>query len=457
MVTNKIFGILSTLGGVKADRCPDVVQFIESSCEIPAFFDGKDHLKYARECIRKDNGGIFPTVDDYRAAGFPLPSSVERYGSISAINVELPALLGNIALIAFNKTMTKVTNESTDYTEVEDKVRKALDDITSAVTSDVDINIEPILYTKSDVLAEGIKTSIEEIDRLTYGFQRKSIATIAAYTGHGKSTLIESIVYNNARLGKKCLIFSLELPPEHVWAHFEQRYAYESGIDVDKKDVSFRSLNDSTADRVIALQEQFKQEIGNNIAVVDESAFKSSDAMRKVLIDYSCLNKFLEKIAKKLGGLDVVVFDHVNQIELLYPDCGNRAIKAFQSSVKTFVDERGLSPVFIQACQANREGYRYALRNNGKYLPTAVGDLNEVERSSAYLIFLYTDDDDAHSDNTRVTFAKHRFGQRYEDVVNVPFHPEITSVGSGEAIDVSKDVDFSGATFGGGGDFGDPF
>lgn len=85
----------------------------------------------------------------------------------------------------------------------------------------------------------------------------------------------------------------------------------------------------------------------------------------------------MRQISTKLGGLDIVAFDHVGQFELMFPDCGNQIIKAIQSFTKTFVDDRGVRPVSIMAVQANRQGEMRARKRSGVYDLQAISDLNE--------------------------------------------------------------------------------
>lgn len=109
------------------------------------------------------------------------------------------------------------------------------------------------------------------------------------------------------------------------------------------------------------------------------------------------------------------------------------------------------------ACQCNRDGLKRATKRNGVYDVTAISDLNEVERASAYIVFLYTPEDKAISQETVVTLAKHRLGTTLSEPTPVAFVPSVSIVGSTvEQISYTDDLSSLGeefGDFGGGGDF----
>ena len=158
------------------------------------------------------------------------------------------------------------------------------------------------------------------------------------------------------------------------------------------------------------------------------------------MLNYKMFSALVRKIASKLGGLDLVVFDHVGQFELMFPDCGNQIIKSIQSFSKTFVDANGTKPVSIMAVQTNRQGESRARKRGGVYDIQAISDLNEVERTSTYIVFMYTSDDMKIMQETKVTLAKHRLGAVIPEPIVTTFNPSIITVGAAvENVSMSDD------------------
>ena len=439
-ITDMTYTVLRTVGALKVEDSPEVVRFLRFVSDLPTSFSGKDRCMYAYSCANEY--GQFPTEKDYAAKDLPLTSG-DVLGSMAGVLDTIEHLTASIKMDSLNKQFMQANNESTDYDYISDKMSEAIEGLKSINSSYDNIDITPIVYTPRTELSEGIKSGVPELDKLTMGWQRTTIATVAAFTGHGKSTFLNSMIYNAASEGRKIVLFSLELSREIAWACFEQRWNWEHGVECDRTEFTFRALNNKRTEGVLANQEEYQTVIASNIAVIDESSFENKKQLKAVLSDYTEMNNLLESLAKKLGGLDMVCIDHVGQIDLMFGtsgnkgEFGNRAIKTFQSSAKTFKDQRDISPVFIQAVQCNREGYKRALTHNGQYLLTAIGDLNEVERSSSYVVFLYTDEDDKACETTRMTLTKNRLGQVFTEPIAVPFLPQYTKVGNDFSLENS--------------------
>ena len=79
--------------------------------------------------------------------------------------------------------------------------------------------------------------------------------------------------------------------------------------------------------------------------------------------------------------------------------------------------------------QTNRQGLQRAQRRNGKYDLQAISDLNEVERSSFYCIFMYTSDDMKLLQETKIMLLKHRLGALVTEPVSISFNPAVFVVG----------------------------
>ena len=63
------------------------------------------------------------------------------------------------------------------------------------------------------------------------------------------------------------------------------------------------------------------------------------------------------------------------------------------SAGKLYVNSKEKYLVTVGCAQTNREGNKRAEKNKGSYDLQALADLNELERSASYVVFLYTSDD----------------------------------------------------------------
>ena len=173
------------------------------------------------------------------------------------------------------------------------------------------------------------------------------------------------------------------------------------------------------------LRPLFNEWVKPRLKIVDEALLS-----KQFISDYQFIKVVYADLAEKLGGrLDLVVYDHVGQIELMHPEKGNATLRNITSAGKSFMNSDGSFPVTLWACQTNRTGYERALRRQGKYDLLAIGDLNEVERSSSYVIFLFKENE-AVVQELKITMAKHRFGALIPEPVSVAFNPAVYTVGA---------------------------
>lgn len=333
--------------------------------------------------------------------------------------------------------LIEVFNTSATLDDAVAKVQSLVEGTT--VHTDEDF-IKPVLYSDTlDTPVNTVKSYIDCVDTLTGGFVRGQIATIGAFTGHGKSTAWLSIIYANAKRGKKCVYLSLELPVFMVWLELQARYLYEEKhVNVTITDLIQQKLNKEAADAAKKYEKDFMREIGDNIYVCD-----SSELSKAITQSSTAWLQLYRRWDKHLGGLDLVVHDHVGQYNLLYPDQGNVIVKLIQDCTVRFRSMvSGEAAVTGFAIQCNREGYRRACRREGVYDLVAIGDLNEVERSSAYVVFMFTPDEKKIMQETVVTVAKTRLGPTLQEPTPVSFIPEVITVGNSVEM-VSYGDDFS--------------
>lgn len=422
---------LFSIAGKKTNQViDDVIQTFLESEFVPA--TDKKVLKHTVEVAKNGN---YPS-DNYYSQFYTQPEF--KYKSLSEILTYSKKALDFYKQQGLNRALMTAMNDSNSSNELLTKVEELLS-IDDRSESDEEFDdFKPVLYSDEKGKPEtlGIQSGVSEIDTVTNGFQYGCILAICAFTSHGKSTLVDSILFKNALEGKKCCIVSLELAPRIVWSFLQARYLYQvKGLQVSSQDILFRKLTSDTEKKVSEYDEDFKRDICDNLLIIDESLLP-----KKVVTNYQALMKLFRKIESKLGGLDLVAFDHVGQFELMFPTMGNQILKVLQSVAKTYVNKSGTNISMIWAVQCNREGEKRARKRGGVYDMQAISDLNEVERSATYVLFMYTSDDMKVVQETKMTLSKHRLGSPITEPITVNFNPAISTVGSTvEKVQMSDD------------------
>lgn len=299
-------------------------------------------------------------------------STGKTYKALSEILSYVDKIKDFYNLTKLQGDLISAVNKSDDFGSLKDSVQKLADSADKESTTDA-----PSVFSFCDYdqrpYSEGIKIGVPDIDNATNGIQPGNVACIAGFTGAGKSTFCNSIVAKNVFQGKKACIVSLEMSPELVWMQFETRWLFEvKGVQVTSDMLLFKKLPNDLKEKVVQYDTEFKDTVGKNLIILDESHIDKS-----IVLSYKRLCNLFSKIENQLHGLDLVVWDHVGQLELLYPTFGNQIIKQIQAFTKTYVNSKGVHPISIIAVQCNREGNKRATKRNGVYDLQAIADLNE--------------------------------------------------------------------------------
>lgn len=343
------------------------------------------------------------------------------------------------------------TNESNTSKELIEKVSSVLVEMDSSSDGELD-EYKPQTYSQiiKKPYADGYFLGVPEIDQLTSGFQPGTVGCIAAFVAEGKSTTAISFMFKNALAKKYCVLFSLEMSPEILWMQLQARYLFEvKGVDISAQDLIFKKLTEENTKLIEKYDKDFREEVGKYIMIVDEAVLSKA-----IIGDAKLLGRLFKKIQVELGGLDITVWDHVGQLELMYPDMGNAAVRNITSATKTYLNQDGIRLFSFLAVQTNREGKKRATRRDGIYDLMAISDLNEVERSCTYCIFMFTSDESKIVQETKMSMLKHRLGSVLPDPATVTFNPSIITVGTTlEKISASaEDLEIAFSS-----DFDDPF
>lgn len=368
-------------------------------------------------------------IDCAESGGYPAPAYLQQFSLFNpplqpiSTEAELSVYLNSVSRVLEKHSLrTRVIN-AINSDDLEKELQGVMDDTHTTVSYDYTNGLSE---DDSEAVKSEINTGVFEIDDITHNFVGGTVATIAAFTSHGKSTACVSAVYKAMKNDKKCCYFSLELPPSVVIKQFFTRWLFDKhNVVCTFSDLLQGTMDATTATRVNSLKPEFNAWVKERLIIVDEALLTKS-----FISDFRHIKSVYSDISDKLGGaVHLIVYDHVGQIELMHPDKGNQTLRNITSAGKTYTNSDGSMPVTLWACQVNREGYARAIRRQGKYDLLAIADLNEVERSSSYVIFLFKENE-AVVQELKVTMPKHRYGALIPEPVPVSFNPAVYTFGS---------------------------
>ena len=167
--------------------------------------------------------------------------------------------------------------------------------------------------------------------------------------------------------------------------------------------------------------------IKGKVYIVDETELESYSF-------YSFEAKFreIDKLAiQETGrGIDLFVIDHA---QLLKFDTSMKGIGNETNIVNTYVSffrqcvlnwiKSGRQVSGLILSQASREGYKEAVRHEGKYRLTALADANELERAASLVLSVYSSDSLKQINSAKVQILKNRDGQAWEYPMEVFVDP----------------------------------
>jgi KaiC/GvpD/RAD55 family RecA-like ATPase len=325
--------------------------------------------------------GNYPSLSYLHGMGVP-PQEFIPPGSESELKVLCKEVIEETLNSQLDQELLKVINSEESYKSKQILLK---DIINSNVLERESIQFTCQVEEFTDTSESDIRLGVSDVDEVTHGFQRGSLVSLCGFTSHGKSTLAISCVYCNLKLGKKVLIFSLEVTPRLVMLQLFSRWLFEEkSLSVTSVELMSGDIQEKIKVRVVECRLEFNAWIKDKLVVLDETSIT-----KFFVKDFAVVSDIYEQAFAQLGGLDLVVYDHFNQLELMFQDLGNVAIKSITSAGKTF---RTL-PVTVGCVQVNREGFKRARSRGGVFDLTSIGDLHEIERSSAYVVFMFTNSD----------------------------------------------------------------
>ena len=309
---------------------------------------------------------------------------------------------------------------------------------------------------KNKVIDTGIKSGVNLIDNEIGGLQPGAITTILGFAGSFKTTWALNMVYNAIQNKKNILYLSLEVTKEHIYYDLLSRHSFDSKFKkrVEHFDLKHRKLSDEDYTYLSENIYPDFRKIEGKCYIVDETELEAYSF-------YALENKFreIEKIAiEETGrGIDMLVVDHA---QLLKFDSSMKGLGLETSVVNAYVSffrqcclnwvKTGKQISVLILSQASREGWKDAVRHEGKYKLTALAEANELERASSLVLSTYSSDTLKQINEAKVQILKNRDGQVWTEPVEVFVDPKYYVFGdvqNGITPDTAFNLDNIGSIF----------
>lgn len=352
----------------------------------------------------------------------PSALNVEGYGRIverMALRRRLIEAAGQIARVAHSDETDIDTviskSEQVIFEVTERRLERDLVPIRQAVSEYFD-HVSFMSRHQEDVM--GVPTGFIDLDRMLGGLQRSDLLIVAARPGMGKSSWLNSVVMNAARMNQRVALFSLEMSNEQLVQRF---VSAETNIPSHK--LREGKLDEKDWSQFVAAT----QYIGTLPIYMDDTpALSTSDLRSK---------------ARRLHlefGLDLIVIDYLQLMTTPYRS-ENRVqeISYISRSLKQLARE--LNVPVVSAAQLSRAVEQ---RNDKRPQLSDLRESGSIEQDSDVVMFIYRDayynPDSPEGNKAEIHIAKHRNGPT--GVVELIFIPALTQFQNAarHSIDLDK-------------------
>ena len=289
----------------------------------------------------------------------------------------------------------------------------------------------------SKVNHKGISFLCPKLDELTGGIVSGTICTLAGAPGSMKTTLSLNICYNAIKKGKNVVYFSLEETPLRLFEKLLSRVSVDVGIPLSVSDISQDKLSDTEKDELFNKVLPYLNNLSGNLYIIGEEDLVNYETItiEKKLkeIDELAKKQTLEKTEEENHGIDLVVVDYIQLLKYASSEKDefsviNMYVSFFRRQALSFLNEKREVAIILLS-QVNREGVAYAQKHNGEYKMQHIAEASELERSSTYIISVFTDATTQISKLLKMGAVKLRNAALPMDTINVFADGEYYHVG----------------------------
>lgn len=287
------------------------------------------------------------------------------------------------------------------------------------------------VYQKRKELPLGPQTFIRSVDQLVGGVEAGTMLVGMGFTGSFKSTFGINFLYNNVvSLKYNVAFFTLEVPKELLVLQLLSRHSYNA---------KFTSIHQPVEAKKIQKANLTKEEEDFLFDVVEKDLEENEDYGKYIFVDGADFETIdvpgIEaRLAQEPFPVDALVVDYLQLFQYYKPPEGMpRGISVGDYFVRCFAElskgcnGRLLSTLLL--AQVNREGYKRACENEGRYDLLALSEFRELERSASYVMSLFSDETLRESNEVKIMLLKNRFGTIMDDTVTAQVEPKYCVLG----------------------------
>jgi len=289
------------------------------------------------------------------------------------------------------------------------------------------------LYAEAKVRPRGLLTFFPDVDERIKGVPKGTVLTIAGFVGSFKTTTAVNIMYRNVtELKLNGVMWSTEMPAYLLRLMILIRHAYTPRFSPPCQLPNYADV------QKCVLTEEQEDFLFNQ---VEPDLETNEDYGKLEILEDSDFDKRTPKgVERHLMSLpwevDFFMLDHVNNIKFI-PDVqmikepANFYIRAMTEMAKGYMSGKGLSVLLFS--QTNRDGWQKAVEAEGAYDLKCLAENNEAERSSAFIMALFADEEMKESKELKYQLLKNRFGQTLMDPTKISINPEFYVIGEDDS------------------------
>jgi|GEM_PF-6648109 len=286
-------------------------------------------------------------------------------------------------------------------------------------------------YLKRERTEPGIQFFVPAIDQITMGCPPGKVATIAAFTGQGKSTFLKNMAYLNAmHHGVDGPFLTLEDSPDDVMMSFVVRHSLDPKWKGRPPLVNTPTLNAALSEE----DKAFYMEVADDWVNGNHAQIKVC-GMEHLGGDYSIGSVI--SLIKSFRPYKAVYIDYMNVFKTFDVPGTRGEYERINFATSMIRNEICLAktPVPLAQCaQINRTGYNKYLDSlevglPGGYNLSDLSEANELEKGSAFVIALFLNESLRNSHKINVQLLKGRGSAIMDTPFEVGFAPQYFLVG----------------------------
>jgi len=222
------------------------------------------------------------------------------------------------------------------------------------------------LIAKDSSVLRGIPTGFKEFDHITNGLQNSDLILLAARPGVGKTSLAMNIINNSSIIhGKKCAVFSLEMPMEQL---AQRSLCSVACVNMEK------ALNGTLTEKDWqALWTANKTLNGSSIFIDDNGLNTPMDILSKC------------RRLKREKGLDLIMIDYL-QLMKSGLNTENRVLEISDITRNLKIAAKDLNVPIILLSQLSRA---VETRNDHRPMLSDLRDSGAIEQDADIVLFIY--------------------------------------------------------------------